>query len=997
MQQATIAIYAGLQLSLLVASFRLQDSPVRPWTVAGSALSFTAGILMLIISFADHARSVRSSALLNTYLFFTLLFDAAQTRTLWLIDNASGSRSSFASQFTASLAIKASIFLLELYNKSRWIDSSVRVRYGHEAMSNVFNLASFFWLKDLLWDGFRRVLSLQDLYPINPSITAEHASGRLKHALGVRKLKGNGLLLSLAKAFRYELLLPILPRAAKVALSYSQSFLMQSLIRFLDTDPANTSRNTGYGLIGATFLVYFGTAACSAYYMYYVAKFASVCRAGLCAIVYEAVTKLHASNSADAAPLTLMTTDIAMIQNGIRNLHDIWANIAQVAVGCWLLYTQIGASFSVPVVVAVLCTLASGALLSFFSKRQGAWMGKIEFRVAMTSKVLANMKSFKMLGVTPYIGKLLTGIREEEVQAGIDARIFLIMLFIAAQFPLLMAATITFLFTKNSLSPSNLFGVLSYLYLVCSPLDFLLQTLPSVVESVVSLGRVQRFLATADDVDGSEKRSGADTADGQGSDSVSLSTLDSPDVVFRASDWSVGWAEDKMVLRDVNLSISRDSFTVVTGTIASGKSTLCKAMLGEIAFSRGVASSVLGRHTVGYCAQSPFLWNGTIQDNIVGFSAFDQAKYDAVLEATMLDIDVQSLPRRSETNVGNAGIALSGGQRMRVSLARALYADASVFLLDDIFSGLDAGTERQVFARVLGPNGIIRRNNATAILFTHSKAYAHAADHVVVLGIGRIAEQGPPHTLHLPVTSSSGASTSESDADGPTAAETAADIQAAAAAAARSSANDLARKTAVAASDASRKMGDRTLYVYYFRSLGLAALLGLIASTAAVGFLESFAPVWVGYWSTDQFHLSRRLYVGIYAVLNSLNLVLLIVTCFIIAIIGAPRTARRMHSMAVKTVLQASLQLFSETNVGAITNLFSQDMSLVDMELPLNLLNFLVLLMMVIGTLFVVAVPAPYLAAAYPFLLALLYALQAAYLRTSRQLRLLDLEAKAPL
>lgn len=951
---------------------------------------------MLVISFADHARSVRSSALLNTYLFFTLLFDAAQTRTLWLIDNASGSRSSFASQFTASLAIKASIFLLELYNKSKWIDSSVRVRYGREAMSNVFNLASFFWLKDLLWDGFRRVLSLQDLYPINPSITAEHASGRLKHALGVRKLQGNGLLLSLAKAYRYELLLPIIPRAGKVALSYSQSFLMQTLIRFLDAGPENSSRNTGYGLIGATFLVYFGTAACSAYNMYYVAKMASVSRAGLCAVVYEAVTKLRASNSADAAPLTLMTTDIAMIQNGIRSIHEIWANIAQLAVGCWLLYTQIGASFSAPIVVAVVCTLSSGALLSIFGKKQAVWLGKIEFRVAMTSKVLASMKSFKMLGVTPYIGKLLTGIREEEVQAGINARIFLIMLFVAAQFPLVMAAAITFLFTNTTLSPSNLFGVLSYIYLVCTPLDILLQTLPSLVESAVSLRRVQRFLATANAAGGDKQRS-EEAAVGQASDSVSLSTLESPDVVFRASDWSVGWTEDKMVLSDVNMSISRDTFTVVTGTVASGKSTLCKAMLGEIPFSVGTASSVLGRHTVGYCSQSPFLWSGTIQENIVGFSGFDQAKYEAVLEATMLNIDVQSLPRGSETNVGNAGIALSGGQRMRVSLARALYADASIFLLDDIFSGLDAGTERQVFARVLGPNGIIRRNNATAVLFTHSKAYAHAADHVVVLGIGKIAEQGPPHTLHLPVTSSSAASTSESDADGPTTAETAADIQAAAAAAARSSANDMARKTAVAASDASRKMGDRTLYAYYFRSLGLMTLLGLLASTAGVGFFESFAPVWVGYWSRDEFHLSSRSYVGIFAGLSSLNLTLLITTCFIIAIVGAPRTARRMHAMAVKTVLHASLQLFSETNVGAITNLFSQDMSLVDMELPLNLLNFLVLFMMVVGTLFVVAVPAPYLVAAYPFIFALLYALQAAYLRTSRQLRLLDLEAKAPL
>lgn len=993
--QASIAVYAGLQLSLLVASLRLADSPIRPWTVAGSSLSFTAGILMLLISFADHARSVRSSALLNTYLFFTLLFDAAQTRTLWLIDNANGSRSSFASQFTASLAIKASIFLLELYNKSRWIDSSVRLRYGNEAMSNVFNLGTFFWLKDLLWDGFRRVLSLEDLYPINPAIRAEATSARLKDALASHKgkLEGNALVFALARAYKYELLLPVIPRAAKVGFMYAQSFLMQSLIRYLnvlENDPTQTSRNTGYGLIGATALIYFGTAASNAYRMYYVAKLASVWRAGLCAVVYETVTKLPASNGADAAPLTLMTTDIAMIQNGVRNIHEIWGNLMQVAIGCWLLYTEIGASFSVPVVVAIACALASGLLLPFITKRQGTWMGKIEFRVGITSKVLANMKSFKMLGVTKHIGKMLDSIRDDEVKAGISSRFFLILLLSAAQFPLIMAAAITFLFARSSLNSDNLLGVLSYILLVCSPLDFVIQALQGMVESAVSLRRVQKFLASA-----RENVHPAAEIDslGEGSSSISLSTLDSPDVVFRATDWSVGWTEDKMVLSDVNLIIKRDTFTVVTGNVASGKSTLCKAILGEIPACKGVASSVLGRHTVGYCAQSPFLWNGTIQDNIVGFSTFDQAKYDAVLEATMLNIDVEALPRGSETNVGNAGIALSGGQRMRVSLARALYADASVFLLDDIFSGLDAGTERQVFARTLGPNGIIRRSNATAVLFTHSKAYAHAADQVVVLGEGKIDEQGPPHTLRLPVTNSSGLSSAESDSDS---ADAAAEIQAAAAAA-RPANNGLASKTLTAASDASRKMGDKTLYAHYFRTIGTVSLTLFFLTSAIVAVSEAISPLWVGYWSKDQFHLPWFSYGGIFTAICAVNLILLLAAFFIIAMAGAPRTARILHAEAVKTVLQAPLQLFSETNVGTITNLFSQDMSLVDMDLPLNMVNFVMLFMMVVGTLFVVAAPKPMLAATYPFLCGILYALQVGYLRTSRQLRLLDLEAKAPL
>lgn len=112
---------------------------------------------------------------------------------------------------------------------------------------------------------------------------------------------------------------------------------------------------------------------------------------------------------------------------------------------------------------------------------------------------------------------------------------------------------------------------------------------------------------------------------------------------------------------------------------------------------------------------------------------------------------------------------------------------------------------------------------------------------------------------------------------------------------------------------------------------------------------------------------------------------------------AVPRAGRRLHRAAVYTVTEAPLDLLNHTDRGTITNLFSQDLSLIDIDLPMSFINFLVLLMTVVGSLAVMAVPAPYLAIAYPFIFAALYALQLGYLRTSRQLRLLDLEAKSPL
>ena len=146
---------------------------------------------------------------------------------------------------------------------------------------------------------------------------------------------------------------------------------------------------------------------------------------------------------------------------------------------------------------------------------------------------------------------------------------------------------------------------------------------------------------------------------------------------------------------------------------------------------------------IGFCDQTPFLSNGTIRHNIIGFSDFNEKRYREVLVATMLNVDLAALPSGEMTNVGSNGITLSGGQKQRVSLARALYLQSDLLILDDIFSGLDADTEEQVFQRVFGSDGLARRRNCTVILMTHSVKHLPAADHVVALSTeGAIAEQG---------------------------------------------------------------------------------------------------------------------------------------------------------------------------------------------------------------------------------------------------------------
>lgn len=177
----------------------------------------------------------------------------------------------------------------------------------------------------------------------------------------------------------------------------------------------------------------------------------------------------------------------------------------------------------------------------------------------------------------------------------------------------------------------------------------------------------------------------------------------------------------KPTLSQINVRVPLSKLTLVVGPVGSGKSTLLKAFLGEVAI---VAGSVkISRSEIAYCDQTPWLMNGTVRDSIIAFSPVDERWYQQVLDACALREDLVQLPRGDLTTIGSKGIVLSGGQSQRISLARAVYAQKDVIILDDVFSGLDAHTENAVFHNLLGTHGILRQFKATIIIASSRGRY----------------------------------------------------------------------------------------------------------------------------------------------------------------------------------------------------------------------------------------------------------------------------------
>ena len=193
--------------------------------------------------------------------------------------------------------------------------------------------------------------------------------------------------------------------------------------------------------------------------------------------------------------------------------------------------------------------------------------------------------------------------------------------------------------------------------------------------------------------------------------------------------------EDEFILQDIEFTAHSGSLTVITGPVGSGKSTLLSVMSGELQDSSGTISY---DGTLVYVPQLAWVFSGTIRENILFGEPYDEAKYTRIVDACALKEDIQQFPDCDQTVVGERGEVLSGGQRARVSLARAVYADVDLYLLDDPLSAVDFKVGQQIFEKCL--KGLL--GHKTLVITSHQEQHMQEADNVIMLYKGRVLGTG---------------------------------------------------------------------------------------------------------------------------------------------------------------------------------------------------------------------------------------------------------------
>jgi ABC-type multidrug transport system fused ATPase/permease subunit len=410
-------------------------------------------------------------------------------------------------------------------------------------------------------------------------------------------------------------------------------------------------------------------------------------------------------------------------------------------------------------------------------------------------------------------------------------------------------------------------------------------------------------------------------------------------------------------LRNLSLRIARRNHLVaVVGKVGSGKTSLLSSLLGSMFIEEGSLKVAPGR--TAFVPQRPFVMSGTVADNVVMGGEVDERRFQRAIRAACLDVDLGALPNGSETEIGERGQTLSGGQAQRVSIARALYHEPNLLLMDDPLSAVDPEVASGIFRRaVLGflgrhagagapPQQGAAANRSVVMTLNQLHLLPHF-DHIIVLQEGRIVQQGTYSELmqepKAPLAGMMQGIEAAEEEDIATLMRRDREEEAAleAAAAQGSAEPDAQQRVAlVAAEFGSKGTASGGIIFEYLRLMGMRrvpfSFLFAIAAYSFMAAADLFLASWISASSaaagTSVAYADHARNAGIYIAL-SLSSVIFVEVLSVHNTHSSAAASRNLHAQTVDNILHGTISWYESTPSGRIVGRFGGDLSMVDRSL----------------------------------------------------------------
>ena len=457
-------------------------------------------------------------------------------------------------------------------------------------------------------------------------------------------------------------------------------------------------------------------------------------------------------------------------------------------------------------------------------------------------------------------------------------------------------------------------------------------------------------------------------------------------------------------LIDVNLTIKKNEFIIVTGVIGSGKTSLLNAMSGFMKLSNPSTGSIRIKDDLLLCS-APWIQNATVRENILFGRQYDPVKYNQVLYACALEDDLTVLPAGDRTEIGERGITLSGGQKARINLARACYAEAEILLFDDVISAVDARVGRHIVNNLF--KGLLK--NKTIVLATHQLGIIESADRIVFLNgdgsvdcgtVSELISRNRNFERLIEFTKENEEPESNNNSDynlNNTVANGEADaLNNLSLSRQRSIVPDQADLTGRTTTDEESATNAISWDVYkkYIELgsgiFGRACIPVFFFLIALATFFQVFTNTWLSFWVEKKFKgKSDNFYVALYVAFAILTVIFTAIEFTMLAYMNN-KSAQALNSKAVQNILHAPMSFMDTTPLGRILNRFTKDTDSLDNEIGEQMRLFIFPLATIIGIVILCCCYLPWFLLAVPFLVLAFIFLANFYQGSSREIKRLE-------
>ncbi|KAK5646546.1 hypothetical protein RI129_005010 [Pyrocoelia pectoralis] len=711
-----------------------------------------------------------------------------------------------------------------------------------------------------------------------------------------------------------------------------------------------------------------------------------------CTMIYRKCLKLNLSlgnENNQGKAVTLITKDVTQLLTVADCAHMLLIGIPKFFIMLSIMYTYIGVSAfagAAIVMVMVPVNIFLGKLISQYRLKTAAHTDQ---RVRMTQEMLTSMRVIKMHTWENFFSKT---IGRHRLNGNLENFVYIkALVFSIGQLSYRFAfyvCVITYVALGNHITAEKAFVIIGSFGAFQSLLtDYMPNGIPQMAEYKASLHRLTKFLML-DEV-----------PDSHHEDQDNYLPIDRS---VSVKDVTVKTESETVVLDSVNLNIAK-GLTVVVGSTGSGKSTLLKLLLGDVAKSSGEIK-VCGK--VSYASQEPWIFPSTVRQNIIFGEPFDEKRYQNVIKVCALEWDLMLLTEGDQTCMSDRGLNFSRGQKARVNLARAIYRQADVYLLDDCLSSVDGRVGKHIF------DECIKRflKDFVCILVINNSLPLEGSDKVLVLSKGKIAFHDTFNNfkqwdneeikleLHWDALHESQDTQEEKIGQA-------------------SSLVEQNKNTATNIYDEHNKIGKvrRSIYYAYFICGGgwkIFAIVAIcsIASTAAASWADYFVSYWVDMeQDLAGFRMNETTDSIEYKDLESRYDI--IMKTYLFVMLGAAiftvlqaltfffftsRASTKIHMYVIGKIIKALMTFFDKNLSGNVLNRLSRDLAIIDEQMPSVMLDSLKVILSMYGVLIIITSVNWYFIIPSLILTVIIYIARRLYMGTGRGLKRLEGAARSP-